>query len=598
MLLIVLVCSLSLAATGQQVDDNDWIDPYDMLNYDASTKTMRKPAETANYDNVPTKRREYTQDHGQVEPTPCSKQVEALQRQNKELNKRITAMSQQPSCNPVFKRFLTRLRKEIQRVGLPTDSTDILYDATIRLSSQAMAEIQTLLEGEDSWRTGALDNAISQILVDLRPHDYEAWKWRFEDTFGVELDTLLKIGLGILVIVAIICTQLWSKVSWFMQFTRLFAVCFFVSIIWNWLYLYKIAFAEHQSDLVKMDNAYLKCTGVKKIDWSDSLKEWFRSTWTLQGDPCKKYYEVLMVNPILLVPPTKAIAVTITTFITEPLKHVGQGISEFLVALLKDLPITLQIPVLLTIVIAIVVCVYGSVQASFRYGITAPFRRPQRDPPPPQLENPQPHIQEIEDGDHLAGGDAPQHAQRHRVNDGRLQRNQVHQRRPNRLREEPAKVVVETQRTAGPPYSEDEMDAVLREAEQNPSAESDSENLQETPEDLEGESASSVAANTTQTQTKPTESDSSSSKTKPLKENEKLSQDKLSRDSGAPKPQPAGRRPLQTDVQLCTNGMVNIHIGHKLDLQVSAEDGTSSVSLPSIETVGVPVQETSATSVE
>lgn len=33
--------------------------------------------------------------------------------------------------------------------------------------------------------------------------------------------------------------------------------------------------------------------------------EWFRSTWTLQDDPCKRYYEVLMVNPILLVPPTK-----------------------------------------------------------------------------------------------------------------------------------------------------------------------------------------------------------------------------------------------------------------------------------------------------
>lgn len=60
-----------------------------------------------------------------------------------------------------------------------------------------MAEIQTLLEGEDSWRTGALDNAISQILVDLRPHNYEAWKWRFEDTFGVELDMLLKVSLFI-----------------------------------------------------------------------------------------------------------------------------------------------------------------------------------------------------------------------------------------------------------------------------------------------------------------------------------------------------------------------------------------------------------------
>lgn len=57
-----------------------------------------------------------------------------------------------------------------------------------------MTEIQRLLEGEDSCGTGALDDAISQILVDLRPHDYEAWKWRFEDTFVVELDTLLKVS--------------------------------------------------------------------------------------------------------------------------------------------------------------------------------------------------------------------------------------------------------------------------------------------------------------------------------------------------------------------------------------------------------------------
>lgn len=69
-----------------------------------------------------------------------------------------------------------------------------MYDAKIKLSKQSMTEIQTLLEGEESWRTGALDNAVSQILVDLRPHDYEAWKWHFEDTFGVDLDTLLKVS--------------------------------------------------------------------------------------------------------------------------------------------------------------------------------------------------------------------------------------------------------------------------------------------------------------------------------------------------------------------------------------------------------------------
>lgn len=75
----------------------------------------------------------------------------------------------------------------------PTDSSDGLYDGKIKLSRQSMAEIQSLLEGEESWRTGALDNAVSQILVDLKPHDYEAWKWRFEDAFGIELDTVLKV---------------------------------------------------------------------------------------------------------------------------------------------------------------------------------------------------------------------------------------------------------------------------------------------------------------------------------------------------------------------------------------------------------------------
>lgn len=574
MLLIALVSILSLVTTGQQVED-DWIDPYDMLNYDSSTKSMRKPAEPVNYPNVPTKRREYTQD--QAEQTPCDIQVVDLQKQIEEQKKRIQLISQQPTCNPVFKRFFIRLLKEMQRVGLPSDSTEVLYDAKIKLSRPAITEIQTLIQGEDNWRTGALDNAISQILVDLRPHNYEAWKWRFEDTFGVELDTLLKMGLCILVIVAIICTQLWSTVSWFMQFSRLFAVCFFVSIIWNWFYLYKIAFAEHQNNMAKMDGFNEKCTGMKKIDWSDSLKEWFRSTWTLQDDPCKRYYEVLMVNPILLVPPTKAISVTITTFITEPLKHFGQGISEFLRALLKDLPITLQIPVLITIVLSIVVCMYGGVQAAFQHGITAPFRRPRRDPPPPQLEQPQRRVQQIEDRDHLARGDAPQHVPRHRDDEGRLQGNRLHRRRPNRPREEPPKVV-ETLRSAEPPFSEDETDAQQGEAEQNLSAESDSEDQQQTQEELAGASASGVAANTAQSKTKSTKSGSLQAETKPLKENKNLSKVEHSRDGGASKSQPAERQPSQTDIQ---------------DQQAISENGTSSLSLTQLETVGVPVQESS-----
>lgn len=42
MLLAALIYSLVLVATAQKVED-DWIDPYDMLNYDPNTKTMREP---------------------------------------------------------------------------------------------------------------------------------------------------------------------------------------------------------------------------------------------------------------------------------------------------------------------------------------------------------------------------------------------------------------------------------------------------------------------------------------------------------------------------------------------------------------------------
>ncbi|KAK5877862.1 hypothetical protein CesoFtcFv8_000350 [Champsocephalus esox] len=58
MLLMVLVVSLFLCGSAQEAD-NDWVDPFDMLNYDASTTTMRQPAEPA--------KREFTRDSNQEE---------------------------------------------------------------------------------------------------------------------------------------------------------------------------------------------------------------------------------------------------------------------------------------------------------------------------------------------------------------------------------------------------------------------------------------------------------------------------------------------------------------------------------------------------
>ncbi len=170
---------------------------------------------------------------------------------------------------------------------------------------------------------------------------------------------------------------------------------------------------------------------------------------------------------------------------------------------------------------------YGSVQAAFQHGIAAPFRGPRRDPPMEQM----PHYQQrIEYHDHLAGGDAggdtgrnaPQQALGPRADDGRIYRNQVHQRRHNRPWQEPAKVPVETLRATQRPNSADEPDAELREA--------DSEKQEE----LAGASVSSIAANAAQSKSKPTESDPSPSKTKPTKSD--LSQSTIKPTKSDPSP--------------------------------------------------------------
>ncbi|XP_066548273.1 chloride channel CLIC-like protein 1 [Amia ocellicauda] len=385
---IVTCCVLVLLKA--QAPDDEWLDPTDMIQYDHTTQTQRRPVEV---ENVPTKRKQYTSHPDQTASCPditeCNSKRISLQRQVEELKIQIASVSKQTGCNPVFKRYLKRLLKDIKKLGLPDDQNPVHYDAEVVLSGVAVSEINKFLEGDDRLRPGALSEALGQILVNFKPHDYEAWKWRFEDTFGVEIETVLWICCCALILVVIICTEMWSIVSWFTQLRRFLAVCFFISFFWNWILLYKTAYADHQSKIVKMEQFNEKCTGLQRIQWTDSIKEWYRSTWTLQDDPCKIYYELLIVNPMLMVPPTKAISVTITTFITEPLKHFGQGISEFLKALLKDLPVTLQIPVLLTIVFCILVFMYGSAQAAMQHLV---FRRRHDQPPPPLA---QPRVPEL-----------------------------------------------------------------------------------------------------------------------------------------------------------------------------------------------------------
>ncbi|NWI93969.1 CLCC1 protein, partial [Pitta sordida] len=348
----LVLCAVVLTGSGK-IQEDEWIDPTDMLNYDAASGTMRRPYKP-NYlvseDNtVDTASTEVSQS--------CSRATDALQQKLAECEK-MNAKSQESRSFYIFKRYLNKILNEAGKLGLPEENVvQVHYDAEIILTKQTYLEILKFLN-EEAWQPGAMDDALSDILVNFKHHDYQAWHWRFEDTFGIDLYNLFLLLLCLVCVVTVIATELWTRVLWFVQLKRLLLISFFISFAWNWLYLYKLAFAQHQAEIAKMGQFDNVC--AEKLDWRESLFEWLRSTWTLQDDPCQKYYETLFVNPILLVPPTKALAITFTNFVTEPLKHVGQGIGEFIKALMKEIPFVLQVPVLIMMALAVLAFCYGA----------------------------------------------------------------------------------------------------------------------------------------------------------------------------------------------------------------------------------------------
>ncbi|NXS37707.1 CLCC1 protein, partial [Pomatostomus ruficeps] len=348
----LVLCAVMLIGSCK-VQEEEWIDPTDMLNYDAASGTMRRPYK-ANYrdfeDNaVDTVSAEMSQS--------CSRVIDSLQLKIAEYEKR-NAKSQESRSFYIFKRYLNKILNEAGKLGLPEENMGhVHYDAEIILTRQTYLEILRFVN-EEAWQPGAMDEALSDILINFKHHDDRAWQWSFEDTFGIDLYNLVLLLLCLVCIVIIIATELWTHILWFIQLKRVLLLSFFISFAWNWLYLYKLAFAQHQAEIAKMGHFDNVCT--EKLDWRGSLIEWLRSTWTFQDDPCQKYYETLLVNPILLVPPTKALAITFTNFVTEPLKHVGQGIGEFIKALMKEIPLILQVPVLIMMALAVLAFCYGA----------------------------------------------------------------------------------------------------------------------------------------------------------------------------------------------------------------------------------------------
>ncbi|XP_048671047.1 chloride channel CLIC-like protein 1 isoform X4 [Marmota marmota marmota] len=308
MLYPLLFCECLLLITGYAHDD-DWIDPTDMLNYDAASGTMRKSQVVK---NSMSDKKDISPDLSYAdEMSECYRRLDYLTHKIDECEKKKREDYESQS-NPVFRRYLNKILIEAGKLGLPDENKDDMhYDAEIILKRQTLLEIQKFLSGEE-WKQGALDDALSDILINFKFHNFETWKWRFEDSFGVDPYNVFMVLLCLLCIVVLVATELWTRVRWYTQLKRVFFISFLLSLGWNWMYLYK------------------------------------------------------------------ALAVTFTNFVTEPLKHIGKGTGEFIKALMKEIPVILQIPVLIIMTLAVLSFCYGVGKS---VNVLRHLGGPEREPP-------------------------------------------------------------------------------------------------------------------------------------------------------------------------------------------------------------------------
>nr|AAI70076.1 LOC397947 protein [Xenopus laevis] len=370
MRLFLLVALYLSPVYGDYTDE--WIDPSDMLNYDAASGKMKNKPQvesTQSYYSVEnTVSQDATQQPAQkaneLHQNPdmtCSAEYQEYKTKLENLKGQLEETKRmeksKSKSQAIFKRYLNKILIEAGRIGLPDESyPKAQYDAEVVLTMEMLQEIQSFLNNGD-WNVGALDDALSSTLVQFKHHNEEEWKWKFEDSFGVDVYTLFMLILCVLCLVKLIATEIWTHIGWFTQLKRLLILSIVISFGWNWMYLYKVAFAERQAELAKLQD-FDKCS--QKISWSESLFDWMKGAATFQNDPCEDYFKALIVSPTLMVPPTKALALTFTNFITEPLKHIGKGIGEFLNALLSEIPLFFQVPVLIFIAVLLLAFFYGA----------------------------------------------------------------------------------------------------------------------------------------------------------------------------------------------------------------------------------------------
>lgn len=365
----------------------EWKDPLEMFAhepnkrntiYDEKPESV-DPNHSRTVDHVADMLIEYSEVH--PEDVPVSQHSDHTESQRLlDQNNNCEAAS---NANVIFlQRFIGHILSRISEAGRA--SVDVnKYDAVFELAKVDEDILSKFVL--DSSSVNSINDVVDRfekILIsvslreELRMVYSDRFVKQFEQYFGTDIYSAALFVFIIFLVIAALSLEFFSHISWGTQLKRLLLLTIIISFPWTFFHEYKLAVAEHQSASMSMPK---HCSSLdsdtSSIEYmTQSIGSLYRYYFSTAKDPCREYHERFLIDPLMKVPPTKVIAVTLTKLILEPLSHAGTAFSITFKNMFSELPVQLWIPAFVFIfVLMLVILLLTSVLLGYSWNLSLPF---------------------------------------------------------------------------------------------------------------------------------------------------------------------------------------------------------------------------------
>lgn len=385
----------STAVTGNSnYHEEDWVDPFDMLNYDRSTKTMLKKSRNAAQqtdDTLIEEKNALFEDLNQCMETleDCTKHLDSLKYTSvaasscRSINDNMNSATEttpKPVKVPKLreceqsKLFMRRFVNILLRAaGLNEDMPENLEtNLHITVDVDQLQVLQQFSKGSNEITLQELDGILSSVLLSAKFSAYidEYIPWSKAINFLQSREMLLAVVLGGLP--AYIIWKILTGHSLIRVLMLFLVSSFIISFSITYCRMYKQAEVKQFAMMKKNPEVPAECRPPAELTWMEAISRLFSSKFSIQSDDCQKYYETIMIDPILEITPALVLSEMTASFFLHPSTMIGNAISNFSRSILGNLPfganyIVLFLSFFLIICIIFAVC-GGSLKLPYYLG--------------------------------------------------------------------------------------------------------------------------------------------------------------------------------------------------------------------------------------